>query len=711
VGGAQRDGGDLMFVCVALLVALGAAAASDPAPGDQRGPEAAEGLEAEGAAQESAPAPAPAAERSMAQRVRELEWSRADLLLLASQIPGSEPRIRADVAVALGRLRTEGAVDLLVGLRDDPDRGVRVAAAQALAWTPGSASAIRDWLASERLPTSPAGRSSEADGVAVALIDGLGQATEGDPADVALLRERLGDPWPFGAAAARAIGRAGQRKVEGIGPAVHALVDRLDATDPRVAAAAAWALSRAGLDEASEEELARIERRIRSGSYETTRAWLVKAAWPLLAGDVRDELFIDGATDPSRLVRIAVLGALRPGDVEPDVIATWLADPDPWIRLAAIDALGRVASEDAESYLVSHVDRASDPYEQAAAIRWLRAPDPQAARDPSLDPVVRAAHVARLEDAEALVAFATDAEVEPVVRTAAAAALLKDTEVPAAIGERLLATSDPAVREAGLELVARLPPADQVRVLELHLRVETDPDVLASGLEALAAALVEAPPAARTPASEALVARAAIRSEPRVRAGAAEVAAALGIEAPQRAASEVQGERELVLPGGEVARIERGRPAVAAAARIRGARIDTSEGTFLLALDPDVAPYAVANFARLAEAGWFDGQVFHRVIPGFVVQTGCPRGDGWGGPGYAIPDEVSALPYDAGALGMARADRDTGGSQWFVTTAPQPHLVGEYTRFGEVVGGMHVVKRLRPGSRLLEVTIERLPGG
>ena len=91
-----------------------------------------------------------------------------------------------------------------------------------------------------------------------------------------------------------------------------------------------------------------------------------------------------------------------------------------------------------------------------------------------------------------------------------------------------------------------------------------------------------------------------------------------------------------------------------------------------------------------------------------VAQTGCPRGDGWGGPGYAIPDEVSSLPFDEGAVGMARAAPDTGGSQWFVTTSDQPHLVGEYTRFGEVVEGMYVVRRLEVGSTLLGVEIERV---
>ena len=120
------------------------------------------------------------------------------------------------------------------------------------------------------------------------------------------------------------------------------------------------------------------------------------------------------------------------------------------------------------------------------------------------------------------------------------------------------------------------------------------------------------------------------------------------------------------------------------------------------------APLAVASFAQLAEAHWFDGVVFHRVVPGFVAQTGDPRGDGWGGPGYELPDEDSELPFDLGAVGMARSERDTGGSQWFVTTSPQPHLQGEYTRFGQVVQGLSVVTHLPQGAVIRAVTLERL---
>ncbi|MBT3219449.1 MAG: peptidylprolyl isomerase [Proteobacteria bacterium] len=139
---------------------------------------------------------------------------------------------------------------------------------------------------------------------------------------------------------------------------------------------------------------------------------------------------------------------------------------------------------------------------------------------------------------------------------------------------------------------------------------------------------------------------------------------------------------------------------------MRSARISTNRGEFHVDLLPETAPRAVSNFSGLAMANFYDGVVFHRVVPGFVVQTGCPRGDGFGGPGWTIPDEVSAVPYVEGAVGMARGDWDTGGSQWFVTTSPQPHLVGDYTLFGQVTYGMEVVLTLEQGDQVLDVIIE-----
>jgi cyclophilin family peptidyl-prolyl cis-trans isomerase len=119
--------------------------------------------------------------------------------------------------------------------------------------------------------------------------------------------------------------------------------------------------------------------------------------------------------------------------------------------------------------------------------------------------------------------------------------------------------------------------------------------------------------------------------------------------------------------------------------------IETEKGTIEIELDVLDAPITARNFIMLARKGYFDGLSFHRVVPNFVVQGGDPRGDGEGGPGYTIRDELNQEPYLRGTVGMALSWRDTGGSQFFITHGPQPHLDARYTVFGRVVSGMDVV--------------------
>jgi cyclophilin family peptidyl-prolyl cis-trans isomerase/HEAT repeat protein len=121
---------------------------------------------------------------------------------------------------------------------------------------------------------------------------------------------------------------------------------------------------------------------------------------------------------------------------------------------------------------------------------------------------------------------------------------------------------------------------------------------------------------------------------------------------------------------------------------------DTKYGTVEVAMKVIEAPLTTLNFMELARSGFFNGLKVHRLVPNFVVQTGDPRGDGEGGPGFSIPDELSPLPFVRGTVGMALSWRDTGGSQFFITHSPQPHLDGRYTVFGQVVKGMDVVDQL-----------------
>jgi cyclophilin family peptidyl-prolyl cis-trans isomerase len=150
--------------------------------------------------------------------------------------------------------------------------------------------------------------------------------------------------------------------------------------------------------------------------------------------------------------------------------------------------------------------------------------------------------------------------------------------------------------------------------------------------------------------------------------------------------------------------------ALARAGRHVLATVKTSKGNFTIELLPADAPLTVDNFVQLARRGYFNRIPFHRVVPNFVIQGGDPRGDGNGGPGYSIRCEINMVPYDRGAVGMALSGKDTGGSQWFVTHSPQPHLDGGYTVFGRVVKGMDVVDTIVRGDSIVSVSIREEPG-
>lgn len=135
--------------------------------------------------------------------------------------------------------------------------------------------------------------------------------------------------------------------------------------------------------------------------------------------------------------------------------------------------------------------------------------------------------------------------------------------------------------------------------------------------------------------------------------------------------------------------------------------IETTKGNITFSLYPVEAPGSVSNFVELAKKGFYDGKAFHRVVPNFVVQGGCPRGDGWGSLDYTIRSELSQLKYDdEGWVGMASAGNDTEGTQWFITHSPAPHLDGRYTIFAKVTDGMKVAHRLTIGDKIKKITIE-----
>ena len=140
---------------------------------------------------------------------------------------------------------------------------------------------------------------------------------------------------------------------------------------------------------------------------------------------------------------------------------------------------------------------------------------------------------------------------------------------------------------------------------------------------------------------------------------------------------------------------------------MKKAKIETAHGEIVIELFEKEAPGTVANFVKLIEEGFYNGLKFHRVIPGFVAQGGCPNGTGTGGPGYTIPCETEGNPHRhlRGALSMAHRGKDTGGSQFFLVLEPQPHLDGVHTVFGQTVEGFEVLDQIEQGDLMRAVTV------
>lgn len=158
--------------------------------------------------------------------------------------------------------------------------------------------------------------------------------------------------------------------------------------------------------------------------------------------------------------------------------------------------------------------------------------------------------------------------------------------------------------------------------------------------------------------------------------------------------------------------------------KIRSAILQTSQGKIFLELFPEEAPWHVANFKYLADRGFYDGLMFHLYQPGYMIQGGDPRGNGFGGPGYSLPPEFSNRHHTLGTLGMARTpdvydkkgrpvnpERRSSGSQFYLILDDAPHLDGKYTIFGKVVGGMKVLTSLRKNDKIEKLTVFIREGG
>ena len=264
----------------------------------------------------------------------------------------------------------------------------------------------------------------------------------------------------------------------------------------------------------------------------------------------------------------------------------------------------------------------------------------------------------------------------------------------------LLRHPDAAVRSVAADLLARHPTvADVDQLSDAYARAARDSfdDARLSAVAALGAIAAIGPDAraavaarfvARVPrADDYLVRRLAVEKLP-------DAAAVWGGVSPILTGRTLDDYRDVVRRYLLPARLGRAAPRVT---------IETDRGRLVVELLPAEAPLTVAAFQSLADRRYFDGSTWHRVVPNFVVQDGDPRGDGWGGPAFVLRDEINPVRYEAGTVGIALSGPDTGGSQFFITHSPQPHLDGTYTVFARVVGGRDVLDRISQGEHIRSV--------
>ena len=614
--------------------------------------------------------PLPAAEL-----IFQIEAQRLPVSALASFVADANPDVRVRAVVAAGRLRAES--DFFAGAAADSDPAVRLATATALGFVERSGPLIRARLAEET--SAP---------VRAALIVALGRV--GEPGDTPRFLAAMHTAQAR--QAVEALGRMGVRKVDGAGSdaVVAALLDTLAFPIGETRRIAAWALSRTTLVDISPAVAERLRVAATTDSDPRVRAWLVRAAAPVL----KDPRFLaTTSADPASPVRVAAVRAMAKHGCDAQALSARFHDTEAGVREEAITSASECAGIALDEVMAA-LDKGT-PAERAAALRTLHAlkalPAGLSEYQGDAWPLpVRMAAVEAMHERPKLQRIALH-HLDPRLRSAAAGALLGGDEPPRANElVELLAATDPIVAQAAADGAREHPdPVLEKPLLSLLVRKELPRPVALSVVRAL----------------DALYATGRL---PRPSADAAKVLRRW-IESPELAE---QAKRLAPLLGMENVRVrhpDRVLPSLAEVQKVRSARVFTERGEIRLELLPEVAPLTVWNFTTLAERGYFDGLSFHRVVPDFVIQTGDPRGDGWGGPGYEIPDELSEEPYSTGAVGMALSGPDTGGSQWFITLSPQPHLDFGYTVFGRVSLGMRSAEEVGLGDRIDRVVIERVP--
>jgi cyclophilin family peptidyl-prolyl cis-trans isomerase/HEAT repeat protein len=617
-----------------------------------------------------------------------------DPIVVGRASASRDPWVRSRAALTCGRLRDDEASIYLPVLLRDPDPSVRRAAAFA-----SGISGDRRLLPS--LVTSLSDPDAEAAAAAASALGRLG----GPEAERALEAVLKGPAGPR-ADAALALFKS---RDEALVPLLGGVVASGDAAARKPAA---WALARIP----------------RPGSEETLRGLLDDADPEIAAWAARGLGLLGDAGSEPQLLRLAAGAAPGPA-IQALLALDRLAvrnpavagaggcrgialsrgrDPAPGVALAALTLLRRFAAEEPVRALLA-AEAASGGRRGGVALASLAAGDPDRAFGLAFPSAGRGPLDLRLGAAEAWALLPADrsgawldallADPAARVRMEAVSRLPRD-RAPSFSSQlvRALADADGSVQAVALDVAAPLasgPGADAAvrpawSAAWAAALGSREPDLVASALDA-AASLAEG--------GCSLLATRRDDTDDLVRTRARRLLV-------EHCGEKTDGfsRRPLAtrLSGGDYRRLAE----LAESGRLV-ATVATTRGAFEAELLSREAPMTVESFAVLAEKGFFDGTTIHRVVPDFVVQAGDPRGDGTGGPGYALRDELNPLPYVRGRIGMALSGADTGGSQWFVTLSRQPHLEGAYTVFSEVTAGMDVVERIEQNDRLVNVRIRR----
>ncbi|MEO8502291.1 MAG: peptidylprolyl isomerase [Acidobacteriota bacterium] len=604
---------------------------------------------------------------------------------------GAAP-LREMLAVALGRIGDAATRPTLEVLLVDADAAVRRAAAFGLG-------EMGDRASTKALLRAVADSDPETGGLAVEALSKIGaSATEVNDALAAIAPlptpERWGRLLPY------------LFRFKGTDVVVLA-VEGLKTLDPTMHAQAAYALARE-----PQEGGAPWLRLLLADSDPSVRDWAARGLGAVgeagdlarlrpLLDDANAGVVIQTLRSAKRLIGAGKIAA--PREWTPRLRALF-DDPRPGVAVTALEAagawlldetLGGVLAERAGSETVSQRHR------EVALLALADGKDPRAGG--LADRVARAASpVLRARAAEAAGKLGLDdvltrllADQEAGVRAAALDARLQRKDEAAWNAARAaLVDPDPIVRSTAIEgLGAQLPLAEITRGLAASAGDRLD-DAQLSLMRALGARAKaeKVEPAERAGCLATLQQAASTHDDFLVRRQAADILHDLGEARPAIGAA---SDRQLDWYRAALARIDGSREVDLA----------TPRGTVRIRLACQEAPLTCLNFLQLAGQGYFDGLTFHRVVPDFVAQAGDPRGDGSGGPGFTIRDELNRLRYRRGAVGMALSGPDTGGSQFFLTLTAQPHLDGGYTIFGDVVSGMDVADRLEQGDKILHATI------